>query len=63
ATAAATGAADKATAAATGVAERATAAATAAESLIESRPELLVAGAFAAALVAARVLAALGGNR
>ncbi|MEJ7657128.1 MAG: hypothetical protein WKF33_08870, partial [Thermoleophilaceae bacterium] len=59
----ATEVAGKATATATEVAERATAAATAAESLIESRPELLVAGAFAAALVAARVLGALGGNR
>ena len=33
------------------------------ETLIESRPEMLVAGAFAAGLVAARILGALGGNR
>ncbi len=34
-----------------------------AEALVEERPELLVAGAFAGGLVLARVIAALGGRR
>ncbi len=34
-----------------------------AEALVEQRPELLVAGAFAGGLVLARVIAALGGRR
>jgi hypothetical protein len=46
-----------------GAADKAGAAAAGAQSLIESRPEVLVAGAFAAGLVAARVLGALGGDR
>lgn len=39
------------------------AAADRAEALVERRPELLVAGAFAGGLVLARVIAALGGRR
>ncbi len=39
------------------------AAADRAEAIVEQRPELLVAGAFAGGLVLARVIAALGGRR
>jgi hypothetical protein len=46
-----------------GPGERAAAAASGAQGLVESRPEVLVAGAFVGGLVAARVLGALGGNR
>ena len=45
------------------LADRAGAATSGVEALIESRPEVLVAGAFAAGLVVARILGALGGNR
>jgi hypothetical protein len=44
------------------VTESAAAAADRAQSLVDARPELLVAGAFAVGVVAARVLSALGGD-
>ena len=47
----------------TGAAARARIAADRAEVLVEQRPELLVAGAFAGGLVLARVIAALRGRR
>jgi hypothetical protein len=46
-----------------GVGDSAGAAAAQAQGLVESRPEVLVAGAFVGGLVAAKVLAALGGRR
>jgi len=47
----------------TAAAASAASAAERAEVLVEQRPELLVAGAFAGGLVLARVIAALGGRR
>jgi len=47
----------------TAAAASAASAAERAEVLVEQRPELLVAGAFAGGLVLARLIAALGGRR